>query len=152
MEKEQILIKPVTMSKGNHCIYDINYHIVFCPKYRKEVLSGQIKNELELIFKDIITKNNWKLIEMEIMLDHIHLFISAHPKFSSTEIVKKLKGVSARLLFKKYPEFQRKEYWSRNLWSQSYYVGAAGVVTKETIKKYIQANTQLNTLENSSNH
>ena len=152
MEKEQTIIKSVTITKGNHCTYDINYHIVFCPKYRKEVLSGQIKNDLKLIFKDIINKNNWKLIEVEVMPDHVHLFISAHPKFSPTNIVKKLKGISARLIFKKYPEFQKKEYWGKNLWSQSYYVGTAGVVTKEAIKKYIQANTQLNTIENSSNH
>ena len=78
------------------------------------------------------------------MPDYIHLFVSAHPKQSPLEIVKKLKGISARLIFKKYPKFQKKEFWGKHLWSGGYYVGTAGIVTAESIQKYILAQTKAN--------
>ncbi|PIN88533.1 IS200/IS605 family transposase [Candidatus Pacearchaeota archaeon CG10_big_fil_rev_8_21_14_0_10_35_13] len=131
-------------TKGNSCVYNINYHIVFCPKYRKQVLNESIKEDLEIIFKSVISSNDWKLLELEIMPDHIHLFVSAHPKQSPLEIVKKLKGISARLIFKKYPKFQKKEFWGKHLWSGGYYVGTAGIVTAESIQKYILAQTKTN--------
>lgn len=61
---EQFEVKPVKLEKGNSCVYNINYHIVFCPKYRKSVLERGIKEDLELIFK--AESNNWMLIEMQI--------------------------------------------------------------------------------------
>jgi|SRR3989344_2811573 len=131
-------------TKGNSCAYNINYHIIFCPKYRKKVLTDEIKKDLDIIFKSVISSNEWKLIEMEIMPDHVHLFVSAHPKQSPLEIVKKLKGISARLIFKKYPKFQKKEFWGKHLWSGGYYVGTAGIVTAESIQKYILAQTKAN--------
>jgi putative transposase len=131
-------------TKGNSCVYNINYHIVFCPKYRKQVLNESIKEDLEIIFKSVISSNDWKLLELEVMPDHIHLFVSAHPKQSPLEIVKKLKGISARLIFKKYPKFQKKEFWGKYLWSGGYYVGTAGIVTAESIQKYILAQTKAN--------
>ena len=131
-------------TKGNSCVYNINYHIVFCPKYRKQVLHESIKEDLEIIFKSVISSNDWKLLELEVMPDHIHLFVSAHPKQSPLEIVKKLKGISARLIFKKYPKFQKKEFWGKHLWSGGYYVGTAGIVTAESIQKYILAQTKVN--------
>ena len=103
---EQFMVKPIKIEKGNSCIFNVNYHIVFCPKYRKAVLTEKIKEDLELIFKSVISSNDWKLLQMEIMPDHIHLFISAHPQTSPMEIVKKLKGISARLIFKKYPKIE----------------------------------------------
>lgn len=141
----------VENSKGNSCAFNINYHIIFCPKYRKKVLQDEIKKDLDMIFKSIISSNDWKLIEMEIMPDHVHIFISAHPKNSPMEIVKKLKGISARLIFKKYPKFQKKEFWGRHLWSGGYYVGTAGIVTAEAILRYIQAQTNNSGGENSYN-
>ena len=131
-------------TKGNSCVYNINYHIVFCSKYRKQVLNESIKEDLEIIFKSVISSNDWKLLELEVMPDHIHLFVSAHPKQSPLEIVKKLKGISARLIFKKYPKFQKKEFWGKHLWSGGYYVGTAGIVTAESIQKYILAQTKAN--------
>jgi len=85
--------------------------------------------------------NDWKLIELTIMEDHIHIFVSCHPKNSPMEIVKKLKGISSRLIFKKYPEFKKQEYWGKHLWSKGYYVGTADVVTSEAIQKYILVNS-----------
>ncbi len=118
--------------------------LFFCPKYKKKVLEKEIKEDLELIFKAVIESNNWILIEMQIMSDHIHIFVSAHPKTLPLELIKKLKGISARLLFKKYPQFQKKEFCGKHLWGGGYYIGTAGIVTAESIQKYIQANTMAN--------
>jgi putative transposase len=134
------IVKPLNLEKGNSTVYNINYHIVFCPKYRKKVLN-RIKEDLELIFKTICESNDWKILSMEIMSDHTHLFISAHPKDSVMSIVKKLKGISSRLIFKKHSSFQKQEFWGKHLWSGGYYVGTAGVVTAEAIQKYIEANS-----------
>lgn len=71
------------------------------------------------------------------MPDHIHIFITTHPKYSPTAIVKVLKGVTGLRLFKKYPEL-KKQYWGGHIWSPSYYIGTAGTVSAETIKMYIE--------------
>jgi putative transposase len=134
-------IKPITTQKGNSCVFNINYHIVFCPKFRKKALKKEIKEDLKTIFESIAYSNNWKIIELNILEDHIHIFVSAHPKNSPMEIVKKLKGISARLIFFKYPDFKKKEIWGKHLWSGGYYVGTAGVVSSEAIQKYIKANS-----------
>jgi len=67
-------------------------------------------------------------------------------------MIKKLKGISARQIFLKFPKFKKKEYWGGHLWSKGYFIGTVGNVTKDAIMKYIQSNTKLNTLKNSSNH
>ncbi|PIU02930.1 MAG: IS200/IS605 family transposase [Candidatus Diapherotrites archaeon CG09_land_8_20_14_0_10_32_12] len=136
---EQFVIKKPDIEKGNSTIYNINYHIVFCPKYRKKILN-KFKEDLELIFKAVCEGSDWKILELKIMEDHIHLFVSSHPQSSPMEMVKKLKGISARLIFKKYPEL-KKELWGKHLWGGGYYVGTTGVVTKEAIQKYIIANS-----------
>lgn len=122
---------------GKSCVYNINYHIVWCPKYRKSVLTGKIKEFLEDQLLTICETKEWKISAMEVMPDHIHIFITAHPKYSPTAIVKVLKGVTGLRLFKKYPEL-KKEYWGGHIWSPSYYIGTAGTVSAETIKMYIE--------------
>lgn len=129
------------LRKTSSAVYNINYHIVFCPKYRKHILQGKIKDFVKDCFEIIALSSDYTIIEMEIMPDHIHIFISAKPTVSPMNIVKKLKGVSALKIFKKYPEIRKKEYWGNHFWSPSYYVGTAGVVTGEAIKKYIKANS-----------
>ena len=132
-------VKPVPTERTSSCVYNLNYHVVFCPKYRKPVLVTGIETDLKLIFETVCVSNDWKILEMKIMPDHVHIFISSHPKHSPLEVVKKLKGISARLIFKNHPEFKKKEFWGGHLWSEGYYVGSAGVVTGDAIQKYIQA-------------
>lgn len=125
------------MGLTSSAVYNINYHIVWCPKYRKEVLVGDIKTFLEDQLETIAATKGWGILEMQVMPDHIHLFISAPPSDSPMGIVKVLKGVTALRLFKKHPELKR-EYWNGHLWSPSYYVGTAGHVSAEAIRKYIE--------------
>ena len=126
------------MGRTSSAVYGINYHIVWCPKYRKPALVEEVREFLEEQIKTIAETKGWEIIELEVMPDHIHLFISAPPFEAPTNIVKILKGVTAKRLFEKFPELREKEFWGGHIWSPSYYVGTAGHVSAETIKKYIE--------------
>jgi len=117
--------------------YNINYHFVWCPKYRKAVLKGYIEADVKNIIETICRTKEWEILELKVMPDHLHLFLSVPPYESPTGIIKILKGVSALQLFKLRPEL-RKTLRKGHLWSPSYYVGTAGHVSAETIKRYIQ--------------
>jgi len=129
--------KLVKVKSTRHAKYQIAYHFVWIPKYRKSILKGEIKEFLEELFKEIAQEYGFEILAMEVMPDHIHLFISAPPKYSPSTIVKIFKGISAKKLFQKFPEL-RKEYWKNHLWAPSYYVGTAGQVSAETIRRYIE--------------
>jgi putative transposase len=103
---------------------------VWIPKYRKPIMVEEIKQRLELIFKEIAQERGLEILAMEIMPDHLHIFVSAPPKQSPSLIVNWLKGISARLYNHR---FKPKIKWAR-----AYYVGTAGTVTSETIRKYIE--------------
>lgn len=124
--------------KTNHSVYNINYHIVFCPKYRHHIFNGELEYEISKLFKSIAFNYGFEALEQEIMPDHIHLFISAHPNIAPTEIVKILKSVSANEIFKAFPKLKKNKFWGSGLWNKGYYVGTAGAVSSEIIVRYIQ--------------
>lgn len=134
----------MVMEKSSSAVYNINYHIVWCPKYRQNVLVREIKDFLVECIETIAATKGWKILELRVQPDHIHLFISASPLDSPTAIVKILKGTTALRLFKKFPLLSQK-FRKGNLWSPSYYIGTAGYVSTKTIQKYIE-----NQLGNSS--
>jgi putative transposase len=123
--------------KASSAVYSINYHIVWCTKYRQKVLGSQVSKTAETILTTICDTKSWEILELVVMEDHIHLFLSASPFESPTAIVKILKGVSAKQLFAQHPEL-RSALWKGTLWSPSYYVGTAGEVSAEIIQRYIQ--------------
>jgi len=125
------------MRKTSSSVYNINYHFVWCPKYRKKILKKEIKEFTEEILRTICLSKGWELLEIEVMPDHIHLFISTPPYESPTGIIKVLKGTSAIRIFKQFSGL-KKDLRKGHIWSPSYYVGTAGKVTTETIKRYIQ--------------
>lgn len=138
---EKFEVRKIDINFNDSAAYNLNYHIVFCPKYRKKVLIEQISETLDTIIRSICATEDWKILELRILEDHVHIFVSTHPKSSPMEIVKKLKGISARLIFMKFPNFKKKQFWGGHLWSEGYYIGTAGAVTKEAIEKYIRANS-----------
>jgi putative transposase len=124
-----------TSSTG--CVYNIGYHLVWSTKYRKQVLTGEIESSLKGIFSDLSKQNGFQIQEMEVMPDHCHLFISCHPKVAPSNIVKILKGSSARKLFIQFPKI-KKNLWGWHLWNPSYYIGTVGDMSKDVVLKYIQ--------------
>ena len=119
------------------CVYNIYYHFVWCTKYRRQVLTGEVATYLQRLHKEIADDRGLILREQVVNPDHVHLFITAHPKFSLSQIVKIFKGITAKLLFAEFP-YLRGELWKGHLWNPSYYCGTCGEVTKETIRMYIE--------------
>jgi len=121
----------------SHCKYLCQYHVIWCPKFRFNVLEN-IECSLRQIFQDIAERYQYEIIEMEIMPDHVHLFVGAKPTVAPSDIVRTLKSISAIELFKQYPSL--KQFYSRcgSLWSAGKFISTIGKVSEETIKKYIQ--------------
>jgi len=119
-------------------VYEIYYHIIWCPKYRKAVLTSPIKEFLEQVLRTIAETKGWEIKALEVMPAPSHLFLSAPPKVAPTELAKTLKGMSARRVFQEFPKLKKKEFWGGgHLWSPSYYVGTAGHISTDAVEKYI---------------
>jgi len=116
-------------------VFLIQYHLVWCPKRRKPVLVGKIKERLEQIIYQVADELGIKILELTINPDHVHLFISAYPTIPVHKIVRRIKSRSSNILRKEFPELLRLP----SLWTHSYFVSTIGTVSKETIKKYIEA-------------
>jgi putative transposase len=116
-------------------VFLIQYHLVWCPKRRKPVLVGKVKERLEQIIYQVADELGIKILELAINPDHIHLFISAYPTISVHKIVRRIKSRSSNILRKEFPELLKLP----SLWTHSYYVSTIGTVSKEAIEKYIEA-------------
>lgn len=127
------------IKKGRGYVYSIQYHIVWCVKYRRKVLTLEIKKSLITILDKIANDNNFTILECNGDLDHIHLLIDCSPQHYIPNIIKALKGVSARLLMKKYGNELKDKLWGGHLWNPSYYIATVSENTEAQVKKYIQS-------------
>ena len=112
----------------------INYHIVFCPKYRRKLLVDAVKSRLESLVKEVSAENKWDILAMEVMPDHVHLFVSADTKTKPHMVVKRFKGRTSRFLRAEFRDLRKMP----TLWTRSYFLSTAGNVSAATIKKYIE--------------
>jgi putative transposase len=119
-------------------VYLLNYHIVWCPKRRRSVLTGTVKDRLGEILNQVAAEKKVDILALEIMPDHLHLFVSCYPQIAIHELVKAFKGRSSNMLRKEFPSLLRLP----SLWTNSYFVSTAGKVSSETIKKYIEAQSK----------
>lgn len=130
---------------GRTCVYNINYHIVWCVKYRRKALKPEIAERLYELVKEIGLDKGFTVVDCKVgESDHVHCFVSAPPKISVTQIVKYLKGISGNTLLKEFPEI-RIMLWKGQLWNGSYFCETIGSTSEENILKYIerQKNVQL---------
>ena len=118
---------------GNHCIYNIAYHIVWISKYRGYYLKYNIRDCVEKYLKDKCNLLNIKLEKYEIMPDHIHIFIKSNPNITIGMIVKELKGYISYMIRREIPKL--KKY--KAFWAKGYFVETIGFISEETVKKYI---------------
>ena len=124
-----------------HAVYDLKYHLVWVPKYRKNIFDDEIKESVKEVFQKIAEEYEFKIDTMEVMEDHVHVFIEAPPRYSPSHIVQIIKSISAREIFKKYPKL-RKQLWAHELWNDGYFVRSVGdKVTADIIRKYIEYQT-----------
>jgi putative transposase len=111
---------------------------VWIPKYRKHVLSDEVSEHLKEVFQRIAEEYEFRIDIMEVMEDHVHIFVEVPPRYSPAQIVQILKSVSAREVFKKFPKL-RKQLWAGEFWSDGYFVRSVGdKVTVDIIRKYIE--------------
>lgn len=122
---------------NRNCVYQLAYHVIWCPKYRKQVLNGEIAETVRGSITSICEERRWVILALEVQPDHIHLFVTIPPSLAVADAVKVLKGTTARRLFATFPEL-KKQLYGGHLWSPSYYVGTAGDVSAETIRHYIE--------------
>lgn len=122
-------------SKNNTWVYSCKYHIIWCPKYRRKVLVNGIDDRLKCLLIEWQKELNYQIIEQEIMSDHIHLLITTTADVSIPDLVKTLKGRSARILRKEFPKLKTQ---IPNLWTKSKFVATVGSVSLEVIKQYIE--------------
>jgi len=122
---------------ASHCKYLTQYHIIWCPKFRFSVL----RKGIDIILKDILTnicnRYGYKIKALEVMPDHIHIFVDSPQTVAPCDIVRTLKSISAIEMFKTYP--QLKQFYSRcgALWSKGYFISTVGHISETTVKRYI---------------
>ena len=122
--------------QGRGYVYSIQYHIVWCVKYRQKIITNQIEKKLREILNNIAEDNKFKILLMNTDLDHVHLLVECSPQHYIPNIIKALKGVSARLLLKEFPKLKEK-LWGGHLWNPSYFIATVSENTEEQIKQYI---------------
>lgn len=113
----------------------MNYHFVWCPKYRRKVLVGNIEKRLKELLVEKMQVIGCKIISLETMPDHVHIFIEAPPTSAPNRIVASLKGYTSRVLRQEFPELKSR---LPTLWTRSYFVSTHGHVSMDVIKKYIE--------------
>lgn len=118
-------------------VYNVNYHIVWCVKYRRKVIVGNVEKRLKQILLDIAEDKGFSIKSMETMPDHVHVFAAAHPKIAPGYIYKTLKGISGRKIFIEFPDIKKK-LWKGKLWNPATYVETIGHISEDTVVKYIQ--------------
>jgi len=109
------------------CVYNVNYHLVWCSKYRKAVLVDDVAKDLESLIKQKARELDVEIGGLEIMPDHVHLFVSAKPIYPPHQIVGQFKGYTSHVLRRKYEHLRRK---LPTFWFRSYYIGTAGFVSQ----------------------
>lgn len=122
--------------KTTGCIYSLNYHVVWCPKYRRPVLIGDIAQRLRSLLTEKAQQLQIEILALKIMPDHVHLFLSVPPTEAVQHFVNQLKGYTSRVLRDEFPTLRSR---LPCLWSRAYYVGSTGNVSGDTIQRYIEA-------------
>jgi putative transposase len=122
-------------TKSNTSTHNVAYHLIWCPKYRRKVLVEKVEKRLMQLLKQKAKENDWVIDTMEIMPDHVHIFVKANPVASPHWIVQQFKGYTSNILRKEFPELKSK---LPTLWTRSYYCESVGHISEDTIKKYIE--------------
>jgi putative transposase len=122
--------------RDEHRVHLIVYHLVWTPKRRKPILIGPVAKDCKTLVERKCAERGWKILELAVQPDHIHLFVQVYPSDSAAEVIKECKGLTSHELRAKYPDLKRK---LPSLWTRSYFAATAGNVSSETIKRYIEA-------------
>ena len=120
--------------KNQGAVFSLKYHLVWCPKYRLPVLVGTVADRLTVLLREKAAELDTQVRALDIMPDHVHLFIETDPTLAPAHIANQFKGFTSRVLRQ---EFRHLRSRMPALWSRSYYVGSVGHVSEATVKRYI---------------
>lgn len=116
-------------------------HLVWCPKYRRRVLIGKVAERLKELFEECCQMNEWKIHELNVQKDHVHLLIQLNPRNSVAEVMQRLKGGSSRVIRMEYPELEE-FLWGDSFWCDGYFAESVGTKNENMIKDYIKYQRQ----------
>ena len=123
---------------GRHCVFKMHVNLVFVTKYRRNVFTKEVLDDLKIFFEKVCVDFEAELVEFDGEDDHVHLLVNYPPKVAVSSLVNSLKGVSSRMIRKKnYPSIKKK-LWGGALWSPSYFAGSCGGAPIEIIRQYIE--------------
>jgi putative transposase len=126
------------LKSTSHAVYEAKYHLVWCPKYRKKILVGEIRERVKELFFEISERFDFEIDRCEVAEDHIHVLISFPPRYSIAQVVGIIKGKSVSKILKECPKLKEK-LWGGHLWEQGYFTRTVGEqITDDIIRKYIE--------------
>lgn len=125
------------LKSSAQCRYDLRYHFVWIPRYRKRILEGAIKKRLDGMIRFAAQIHEWEIFELAIQSDHVHLYIGAGPKWSPSEIMKLIKGGTSNKIRELFPELDE-IYWGATFWADGFMVKSSGEVTDKVITEYVK--------------
>jgi len=132
----------VALRRASHAVYDTQYYLVWAPKYRKKILAGAVGERVRELLGEIAESYDIVIEEMEVSVDHVHIFCSFPPRLSISQVVTRFKSLSARAIFREHPQVKR-QLWGGEFWEDGYFVRTVGdKVTAEVIKRYILRHQQ----------
>lgn len=123
---------------ASHCKYLVQYHIIWCPKFRFSVLKGDVEFKLKEILQQICDKYSYGIKALEIMPDHIHIFLDCPQTVAPCDVARTLKSISAVEMFKSFPKLKRFYTHCGVLWSRGYFISTVGHISESTVIKYIE--------------
>ncbi len=124
---------------SKHHVFLLNYHVVWCPKRRRKILVGKIREHLLSIIEEVAKELDCEIMAVDVMPDHVHLFISTNPLLPIHKVIKAIKGRSSRILRNEFPELLKLP----TLWTHSYFISTAGNVSSATIQRYIEEQSKI---------
>ncbi len=122
-------------AKNAGAVFSLKYHIVWCPKYRRPVLTWEVEVRLRMLLYEKADELGMAIHALEVMPDHVHLFVESDPTMCVAEIVNRFKGFTSRVLRKEFAQLRTR---LPTLWSRSYYAASVGAVSETTVKRYIE--------------
>ena len=137
MKKDMFTINKNGLSYGRGYVYSLQYHLVWCTKYRKKVLKDGIDVECKEMLESLAQEYKFQILAMEVMPDHIHLLVDCRPQFYISDMIKIMKGNLARQMFLLHPEL-KKELWGGHLWNPSYCAVTVSDRSREQVLAYIE--------------
>jgi putative transposase len=126
------MVGSVQVSAGG--AYDLGYHVVWCAKYRRAVLTGAVGERCRELIGEKCAGHGWRVVALEVMPDHVQLFVKARPQDSPSFVANQIKGTTSRVLRQEFPHLRSR---LPTLWSRSYFVASVGAVSAATVQRYI---------------